>query len=299
MKRLAMWAETVYRRIDDISGGRVERVRQVGERFTEARAAQGAAAMAYYAVFSLFPLLLVLVAALGYWMTDEEAMREAVDLVSLAVPVSRGVIEENLSAVQELRGAVGLVGLGGLLWSASGVFSVLAHNLNLAWPGAEPRSAVGVRLMGMGMVGGFFALLVLSVVSNTVVDILQRVEEPTGMLADGSVVWETLSRLAPSVLALLLFVNLYRWVPNAEVDWRSALWGAIIAAAAWEVFKNVFVWYLASELSRYEIVYGSLGAVVILMFWSYLSSWILLFGAHLAAGIGARSKALREGSTSQ
>ncbi|TET52159.1 MAG: hypothetical protein E3J64_05660, partial [Anaerolineales bacterium] len=94
MKRLAMWAETVYRRIDDISGGRVELVRQVGERFTEARAAQGAAAMAYYAVFSLFPLLLVLVAALGYWMTDEEAMREAVDLVSLAVPVSRGVIKK-------------------------------------------------------------------------------------------------------------------------------------------------------------------------------------------------------------
>ena len=80
MKRLAIWAETAYKRIDGISGGRVELVRQVLERFTEARAAQGAAAMAYYAVFSLFPLLLVLVAALGYWMTDQEAMQQAAEL---------------------------------------------------------------------------------------------------------------------------------------------------------------------------------------------------------------------------
>ena len=146
------------------------------------------------------------------------------------------------------------------------------------------------------MVAGLFVLLILSVVSNTVIDILQRVEESTGMLADGSIMWEILSRLVPWLIALLLFLSLYRWVPNAEVDWRSAFWGALIAAVGWEVFKNVFVWYLSTELARYEIVYGSLGAVVVLMFWSYLSSWILLFGAHLAAGIALRRKALWRGS---
>jgi membrane protein len=279
----------LYSRLDRVSGGRIELVREAGERFGVARGPQAAAAMAYYAVFSLFPLMLVLVSVLGFLMSDEEALRQAIDFFGLAVPVSRDLIAENLNAVQQLRGPVGLVGLLALVWSASGVFSVLAHNLNLAWPRSEPRTVVGIRVLGFAMVGVLFVLLILSVVSSAAVDILQRVSEPTGLLADGSVVWEVLSTLVPWLIALLLFSGLYRWVPSAEVGWRPALWGALFAAVAWEISKNVFLWYLDSELSQYELVYGSLAAVVALMLWSYLSSWIILFGAHLAAQTGAWS----------
>ncbi len=226
------------------------------DRFSETRAPQAAAAMAYYAVFSLFPLMLVLVAVLGYMLPDDEALRQAADFVGLAVPVSRELIEQNLRAVQQLRGPVTLVGLGALLWSASGVFSVLARKLNLAWPGSAPRSAVGRRALGIGMVAILFVLLVLAVTLSAVVDVLQRIEEPTGLLAGGSVVWEVLSRVVPWLIALLLFLGLYRWVPNAEVGWRAALWGALVAAVAGDVVKNVFVWYVSSELSRYQLVYG-------------------------------------------
>jgi len=291
VQRSARWAKRAYRRIDTLSGGRIELLRGTLDRFSETRAPQAAAAMAYYAVFSLFPLMLVLVAVLGYMLPDDEALRQAADFVGLAVPVSRELIEQNLRAVQQLRGPVTLVGLGALIWSASGVFSVLACNLNLAWPGAAPRSAVGRRVLGMAMVAVLFVLLILAVTSSAVVDVLQRVADPTGLLADDSVVWEVLSRVVPWLIALLLFLGLYRWVPNAQVSWRPAFWGALAAAIAWEMTKNVFVWYLASELSRYELVYGSLGAVVALMFWSYLSSWIILFGAHLAGALGTRARA--------
>ncbi len=74
-------------------------------------------------------------------------------------------------------------------------------------------------------------------------------------------------------------------MPNTEVKRRAAFWGALVAALAWEVAANGLAWYLKSGLVQYELVYGSLGAVVALMFWIYLSSWITLFGAHLSAAI--------------
>jgi membrane protein len=290
VKRVAGWARALYGRLDGISGGRISLVREAGERFGSARGPQAAAAMAYYAVFSLFPLMLVLVSILGFLMSDEEALRQAVDFVGLAVPVSRDLIADNLRAVQQLRGPVGILGVLALIWSASGVFSVLAHNLNLAWRGSQARSVVGIRLLGLAMVGVLFVLLVLSVASGAIVDLLQRVSEPTGLLADDSLVWEILSTVVPWFIALLLFSGLYRWVPNADVDWGSALWAALVAATAWELSKGAFLWYVDSELSQYELVYGSLGAVVALMLWSYISSWIILFGAHLAAQIGDWSR---------
>jgi membrane protein len=97
--------------------------------------------------------------------------------------------------------------------------------------------------------------------------------------------WEVVSRLIPWLFTFLLFFGLYLWVPNVEVERRAALWGAVAAAIAWEVVKNGFVLYLGSGLVKYELVYGSLGAVVALMLWIYLGGWITLFGAHLSAAI--------------
>jgi membrane protein len=83
-----------------------------------------------------------------------------------------------------------------------------------------------------------------------------------------------------------MFLALYRWTPSAEVGWKGAIVGALIAALSWELVKGGFTWYVGSGMVRYELVYGSLGAVAALLFWIYISSTITLFGAHLSAAVG-------------
>ena len=101
----------------------------------------------------------------------------------------------------------------------------------------------------------------------------------------GTPLWTALSDLLPWFVIFLLFLALYRWVPNAEAKWSAAFWAALVVALAWEIAANVFAWYVGSGLGRYRIVYGSLGTVVALMFWIYLSGWIIIFGAHLSAAV--------------
>jgi membrane protein len=287
MTSFADKVKAIYRRANDLSGGSLDILRETFQRFNEARASEAAAGMAYYALFSLFPLLLALVAAGSFFLESERAYREVVDLVTQAIPVSRGLIERNIRRVLELRGTVGIVGLIGLLWSAIGVFTILANHINRAWPGAETRSFLEKRLVALGMVGALAGLLVLSLFSTAVLNLLPRLQVPLwgGVSVYETSLWAIVSTLVPGLFIFLMFLSLYRWVPNTEVKWSGAMGGALVAAFAWEVVASAFAWYLSSGLARYELVYGSLGAVVALMFWIYISSLITLFGAYLGAAI--------------
>jgi membrane protein len=287
--------EATYERADRLSGGTLSLLRKTVDRFGKERAAQAAAGMAYYAFFSLFPLLLFLVAAGSFFLERGQVFRQAIDLVGNAIPNAQNLIERNLDMVLQLRGPVGLVGLVGALWSASGFFAILGYNLNLAWPGAEPRSFFEKRLVALGMVGVLAALLILllilSLFSTSLLNLMSRLQVP--ILGTVSVyespLWAIFSNLLPWLFSWLLFVGLYRWVPNTEVRWPAVLWSAFVAALAWQLAAEAFAWYLNSGLARYQLVYGSLGTVVALLFWIYVSSWIILFGAHLCATIDRRA----------
>lgn len=151
--------------------------------------------------------------------------------------------------------------------------------------------AIIVDLVALGMVGTLSALLAFSLVSTTVLNLLPQLQVPLrgGVTIYETPLWGALSNFIPWLFTFLLFLALYFSVPNTEVKRRAAFWGALVAALAWEVAANGFTWYLRSALVRYELVYGSLGAVVALMLWIYWSSWNTLFGAHLSAAIAQHS----------
>lgn len=279
--------EALYERANDLSDGSIEILRSAVRRFNDARAPEAAASMAYYAVFSLFPLLLFLVAAGSFILEGEQAYRLVVGFFTQVFPTSQDLIEENIQRVLELRGPVGIVGLVSLLWSATGVFTTLAHNIDRAWLEAEARNFLERRLVALGMVGTLAGLSALSLLSTTVVNLLPRLQVPLwgGLSVYETSLWVVFSNLVPWLFTFLTFLGLYRWVPNTEVTWSEAFWGALVAALAWEAATRAFAWYLRSGLVRYELVYGSLGTIVALMFWIYLSGWIALFGAHLSAAV--------------
>jgi len=290
MKKLKVaWErlKDLYRKVNALTGGVLGMLREAIESFGDAYAPQAAASMAYYTIFSLFPMLLVFVTIASFFLTSEQAYREVVNFIQDIIPVSQGLIERNVRQVLKSRGTIGLVALLGLLWSSSSVFTLLAHHINLAWSEAETRNFLQKRLVGMGMVAVFGLLLLLSLVSTTVLDLLPRFEL---FLIDGAALhetflWKLVSAFVPWFFSFLMFFVLYRWTPNTDVEWRPAFLGALIAAVGWRAATNVLSWAVSSGFTNYELVYGSLGTIVALMFWAYLTGWIALFGAHLSAAI--------------
>ena len=260
MTRLRDFLDAAYRWANDITGGGIGVVQDTFQRFGDENGAHVAAALAYYTMFSLFPLLLALIAAGSFFLEGDLVQAQVVNSVAQIVPISEEVILNNVEQVLDRRGTVGVAGLLGLLWSGTGVFTVLVGHINRAWTEAQARGFLDQRLLGLGigLLGMLATLLSLSLLSTPVLNVLQRVE--LGSAAEIRILdrplWTWLIAGLPVLVIFLFLLNLYRWVPNTAVRWSEAAWGAGFTAVAWEVAKRVFAWYVSSDLVHYRLVYG-------------------------------------------
>jgi len=259
----------------------------INQRFSETKALEAAAAIAYYAIFSLFPLLLFLIAIYSSVLKSDELKAQVLTSCDQFLPGSRDIVSENIRQVIELRGTVGLLGMIVLLWSATGVFAGIAQNINQAWKNAPARHFLHERFLALSMIAGLICFVVVSLIATAAFNLTIQIAPLMGheVMAGMSFAGRWFVRLMPFFGILTLFTLLYRLVPNTRVRWREAFSGALCAAGCWEVTKEVFAWYLGSDWNSYQLVYGSLAAVVALLLWVYICSIIILFGAHLSAGI--------------
>lgn len=265
---------------------------RAGRGFSRAGAIESAAAIAYYTMFSLFPLLLAVVAFWSTVLENPQARQSVFDFVARLLPLSEEVITENIQYVRALRGSAAVLGLIGFVWSATGLFGNAARGINRAWPTAQERGFWRRRLVALVIVGVLVGLLIVSLVGTTVLHFLRRYdlllwEDPT---ISQTLLGQALARVVPWLLTLLMLFGLYRWVPNTRVRGSEALCGALVAGVAAQVATAGFTWYLSSGVAGYHFVYGPLGAVAALMVWIYLSSLIVLFGAHLSAAVAQRAR---------
>jgi membrane protein len=272
----------IYEQANRLSFGTLDILSYAIRRFTRVRGSEGAASIAFFTVFAIFPLLLVLVAISSRFLTSEAIQEQIIRLVNLTVPVSPELVIANLEEVLEERGTVGILGLIGLAWSASGMLTSLMNNINRAWPAARPRTFLQNRLIALGMIAILGTLLAVSSITNTILNVLYTLDVP---FIPDEPFWALISGLLPFAVSMLGFLALYRWVPNTRVTWTAAGWAAVAAALAWEVTTNGFSWYLRSGFAQFKLVYGSVGTIVAIMLWIYLNSLILIFCAHLSAAI--------------
>jgi YihY family inner membrane protein len=285
--KLADRAEVYYNKANQSVGGRLDILRGTLESFERLQGSQAAAGMAYYVFFSLFPLLLVFISVGSYFLEEGRVYQQLIYVVDRAIPVGYVLIDQNLQSVLKMRGTLGIIGLVTLLWSATGMFTMLAYNINLAWSKARRRKFFERRLVGLGMLVSLGLLLLLTFAADTAFKIILSLDVPILerlRISDASL-WSLLSFVTPWFIIFLLFLALYWWVPTAKVKWRAALWSSAIAALAWQISTHAFSLYLSSGFGRYDVIYGSLGAVVVLILLIYILSWITLFGAHLCASI--------------
>ncbi len=256
--------------------------------FGEDRCSQMAAAISYYALLSLFPLMILLVSVVGIFLRSsslqQDLVNQVLDIVPLTQDKGADQVRQAVKAIAGVSVPLTVVGLLGLTWAASAMFGVIRSSLNVAWGTRSRHSLVKQRLLDMAMLAGVSLFLLLSIGTTALLRISQQAS--SGLLGPVSsssfFFWQALSFVVPALLSLGAFAVLYRFVPSAPVS-RAGVWaGAITATFLFEAAKNGFSFYLAN-FGHYDLVYGSLGAVVTFLVGLYLSAAVLLFGAEVAS----------------
>ena len=232
------------------------------------RCPEAAASIGFYAVFSMFPLLLILVAVGTKFLETADAQERLLEAVLRFMPVSRELIQQNVLAVVRVRGAVGGLSAIGLVWASTSAFPTLA----------------------LLIVVCLVAVVLLYLVAKALVNLPGDWE-----VAQRAAAWAMDLIPMPSAAALSLFMlviltMLYRWLPRTSVLWREALAGAATSSLALWGATTLFTRFLASGLARYNLIYGSLGAFLALLSWVYIASLIVLGGAHVGAAIAANTR---------
>ncbi len=287
-----------YQQADDFTGGVLEIFRVAIQRFGQERGPEAAAALAYYAFFSIFPMLLAVIAVGSFFMDRSVVQGRLMDLLQGVVPGAETVVVANIEQVLQLRGAVTIFALVSLIWSATGVFNILVRNVNRAFPKALIPDFFKGRLMGFFMVLAIIVLSLLAFAVSTGVGLIPAISIPfNGKALHETVLWQFGSFLVPIGINTLTFWAIYFWVPSVRVSRKASLISGLVAGVAWELTNNAFAWYLNSGLSQYKLVYGSLGTVVALLFWIYLTATIILIGAHLTSSIQNAQRKRLDGGT--
>jgi membrane protein len=243
-------------------------------------AKDAAAAIAYYAFFSLFPLLIGLVAGLSF-MIDSQELRARIDEFLLnSFPGSAGLISEILDSVIRLRGPAGLVAGVTLLWSASAAFGAVSRTLDRAWGTSRSRPFYVSRLRYSLMCLAVALLAILSVLVTGFVELAVGLDLGVlSRLGIADLFAQIGGRIASFVFMLATFALLYKVMPRHETTWRQVLPGALLAAVSIEVAKSLFLLYL-NNIADFEAVYGSLSSAIGLLLWLYISAWALILGAE-------------------
>jgi membrane protein len=274
--------------------------------FQNDEAGQLGAALSYYAMFSLFPLLILLIAVLGFVLRFWDPAIAIQEQILIVVgqnfsPALREILEGILDTVEQQAGAATSIGLITLLLGASGVFQQLDVSFNKIWKAPEKPAPAGVvntikaaltdKLFSFGMVLAVGFLLLVSLALTAITQAL------LGFLHDVPIVGGAAGYLAGLAVTLalntLIFTLLFKYLPDVDVRWRDVWPGALLTALVWEVAKRLLAIYIGR--SSYASAYGAVGTVLVLMAWIYFSSQVLFLGAEFTEVYSRRhgSRAVR------
>ena len=239
------------------------------------------AAISYYILLSLFPLALAAITILGYFSRSPDIGARVTQAIADLLPVSGQVVSATIQGVSQGWGTAGAIAIIGLLWSGMGFFGAVRKSLNTAWGIKQPRPFLRERLMEFLMMLGLGALLIISLGLTAAFKIIQAANISIfGHLLSNGLLWHAIVIITSVAITFVGFLFLYKFVPNTRVRWRHVWVGALVAAVLLEIVKNVFVWFVG-HFATYNLVYGSVGTIIALMVWSYISAMILLFCAKL------------------
>jgi membrane protein len=249
------------------------------------RAPRLGAALAFYTLFSLAPLLMVVIAIAALGFGREIASTQLIQQIETFIgPEGARVIQSTIENTSRPRSGIlaTLIGLATMLFGTTVVFSELQDALNMIWKVAsKPRRSMATGLMwdrflAFSMVLGMSVLLLLSIVANAVLNAMLAI---FGSMLPRVVDWlQTVNFGFSLVIVTLLFVMVYKVLPDVEIAWEAVLVGAVVTGVLFMIGKFLIELYL--RYSTTAVVYGAAGSLVILLMWIYYSAQIVYFGAE-------------------
>ena len=270
-------------------------LKQTFSEWLDDKVPQLGAALAYYTVFSLAPLILLLLAIVGFlfrndpagaWQKVTEQMSYFLD--KSAIDVVQGIAQK---ASQPNKGVLAtVIGILLALFGASGVFGQLQDALNTIW-GVKAKSGVGImefirsRFLSFAMVAGVCFLLLVSLVLESLLKSFSHYVQ--AMLPGGIVIALVVYSTFDLAVVVLLFASIFKFLPDVKIQWRDVWIGAVMTAIFFAIGKWALGLYLGSGTAA--SAYGAASSLITLLLWIYYSSQILLFGAEFTQVYAARA----------
>jgi membrane protein len=251
--------------------------RKAGVRFSRDGCAFLAQAIAFNAIFAIFPLAILIVAVLAFVYGDDAGQSRAGALIATLAPSVQGILSENVKHVVRFRGLSGGFALIALLWSGKNLFQALAYALNQALDVPEGRSLlvdIVVALIMLPILGIIFTVA-------TAVPLVIAFAVQYGGLRHAELLSQLVGYGTSIILIFVVTMVLYTYLPNRKLKPAFAVPGAVVVTIAWEFAQIAFAIYTTHVNFRH--LYGALAAFALLLIWFYYMATIFLYGAEFSA----------------
>ena len=243
-----------------------------------------AAAIAYYALLSLFPFLLLVISILGSVTADENDRLAVLTFVFQYFPTQFDFVTTQLDAFRQTRIPVGIAGGLALIWASLGVFGAVTSAVNAAWGVEKQRSFLKHRLVSFLMLVAGGGVMLVGLVLVSAVKVAQA--SWFGVIMTRFRWLQALQTLTLTYSATLLLIVaiglLYYFIPNAKTRFRDVWVGAVLTGVLWRFAFDGFSWYIRRS-GRLTFIHGSIAAVVVFLLWIYVCSVILMYGVEFTA----------------
>jgi len=270
-------------------------LKQTFQEWLQDKAPQLGAALAYYTVFSLAPLILVLLAIVGVIFRDNPAgaWHKITQQMSYFLDPSALQVVQSIAqkASQPGKSTIAtIIGIALALFGASGVFGQLQDALNTIWgvkakPGTGLWGFLRARFLSFAMVGGICFLLLVSLAVEALLKGFSHYVQ--SVMPGGIGIAVSVYLVFDFAVVVLLFAMIFKFLPDVQIQWRDVWIGAIITAILFGIGKWLLGFYLGSGAAG--SAYGAASSLITLLLWVYYSSQILLFGAEFTQVYAARS----------
>lgn len=248
-----------------------------------------AATLSYFALLSLFPLILAIVSIAGFLLAGGDTLEILLGYIREFFPEFRGSIRKNIETVAATRGQVGVIAVIGLVWVGTAIFDALEYILDQVWGKSESKLLFRARLIGIIVVIGLGALLIVVTIAAPALTAARDFWLPRSLgrsLVHG---YEVFGWIINALVVMAVYLALYHFVPSKRPPLKDVWPGAATAGIVWELARRLFSWYL-KRVASFSTLYGSLGIVIGLLVWLYILGLITIIGGEVAAVLSDRRK---------
>ena len=243
-----------------------------------------AASIAYYALLSLFPFLLLLISLLGSITADEEDRLAVLTFVFFYFPTQFEFVNAQLEAFRQSSVPIGIGGALALIWASLGVFGAITSAINEAWGVEKQRSFWKHRMVSFLMLVASGGVVIVALLLVSAVEVAGA--SWFGIMLAQFEWLEALQTLTFTYAATILLIVgiglLYYFIPNAKTRFRDVWVGAVLTGMLWRIAFDGFSWYVAGS-GRLTMIHGSIATVVVFLLWIYVSAVILMYGVEFTA----------------